>query len=139
MKLMKLIFAFMFVIVTTGCATGYAIYNVTDNPTKSYGNIDLTKEEIKGAIILGGENKDWLMAEKSDGHIVATQNYKGLVAVADIYYNEKTFSIKYNDSHGLSYDPSTQLINKRYNRWIKYLERSIQSALKQFSIMKANK
>ena len=105
-----------------GCRSN-PVYNVDTAP------IDVSakhsSKQIKKAIITAGSSLGWKMKEKKKGHIVGTLFLRKFVAIVDIRYNNKSYSITYKDSKNLNYDGKN--IHKNYNGWIKNLDRRIQS------------
>ena len=105
-----------------GCKSN-PVYNVDNAP------IDVSakhsSKQIKKAIITAGSSLGWKMKEKKKGHIVGTLFLRKFVAIVDVRYNNKSYSITYKDSKNLNYDGKN--IHKNYNGWIKNLDRRIQS------------
>lgn len=104
-----------------GCKSN-PVYNVDNTP------IDVSakhsSKQIKKAIISAGSSLGWKMKAKKKGHIVATLFQRRHVAIVDIHYNKKSYSITYKDSKNLQYDGKS--IHKFYNKWIRNLDRRIQ-------------
>lgn len=105
-----------------GCKAN-PVYNVDNAP------IDVSakhsSKQIKKAIITAGSSLGWKMKAKKKGHIVATLFLRKFVAIVDIRYNKKSYSITYKDSKNLKYNGTS--IHKNYNGWIRNLDRRIQS------------
>ena len=111
-------------IFLTGCKS-LPVYNVENAP------IDVSakhsSKNIKNSIMRAGVALGWNMKAKKRGHIVATLFLRKFVAIVDIRYNKKSYSITYKKSQGLQYDGTN--IHKNYNGWIKNLDRGIQAQL----------
>ncbi len=111
-------------IFLTGCKS-LPVYNVENAP------IDVSakhsSKNIKKSIMQAGVALGWNMKAKKRGHIVATLFLRKFVAIVDIRYNKKSYSITYKKSQGLQYDGTN--IHKNYNGWIKNLDRGIQAQL----------
>ena len=86
-----------------------------------------TSQEIENAIIRAGRTLGWVMKIKKDGHVLASLYLRTHVAIVDITYDKKTYSIKYKDSTDLDYDGNN--IHSNYNGWIENLNRAIQMQL----------
>lgn len=118
----SVIFITAALVFLAGCRS-MPVYNVESSP------IDVSakhsSKQIKKAIITAGSSLGWKMKEKKDGHIVGTLFLRKFVAIVDIRYNNKSYSITYKDSKGLQYDGKN--IHKNYNGWIRNLDRRIQN------------
>ena len=113
----SVIFITAALVFLAGCRS-MPVYNVESSP------IDVSAK-IKKAIITAGSSLGWKMKEKKKGHIVGTLFLRKFVAIVDIRYNNKSYSITYKDSKGLQYDGKN--IHKNYNGWIRNLDRRIQN------------
>ena len=108
----------------TGCRSGM-VKNVND---AAFTLSDKQSEaDVKKAIIRSGTFLGWQMKGTRPGHIKATLILRKHVAIVDITYNKKTYSIKYKDSTNLNYDGES--IHSNYNNWIINLDRRIQVEL----------
>lgn len=83
--------------------------------------------DIKKVIISSGAGLGWQMKAKKAGHIIGTLYLRKHVAVIDIKYTKKDYSITYKDSTNLDYDGKN--IHKNYNGWVQNLNRQIQARL----------
>jgi len=120
-----LILAFVAAISLSACTT-QPIMNVTEAQvvtSKSNPSLD----EIRQAIIRAGTQLGWQMKAERPGHIVGSLSLRTHVAVVDIDYDRKSYSIKYKDSTNLEYNGST--IHRNYNGWIQRLDQGIKSQL----------
>lgn len=111
-------------IFLAGCRAA-PVYNIDNAP------IDVSSKhsskDVKKAIISAGKSLGWKMKAKKKGHIVATLFLRKFVAIVDIKYNTKSYSITYKDSKNLKYDGAN--IHKNYNGWIRNLDNRIQAQL----------
>ena len=107
-----------------GCKTN-PVYNVDNAPIDVSGKH--SSKQIQKAIISAGKSLGWKMRAKKKGHIVATLFVRKHVAIVDIRYSTKSYSITYKDSKGLNYDGNN--IHKFYNSWVQNLDNRIQSHL----------
>jgi len=80
--------------------------------------------KARKAIIAAGTDLGWIMQLVSSGHIVGTLHIRSHTAVVDIFYDNRTHSIRYKDSVDLKYDGEN--IHRRYNTWILNLSNAIQ-------------
>lgn len=91
-----------------------------------------TLEQVRDAILLAGEDKriggSWIMKEAAPGHIVAAIIVRNTYKVAvDIHYTQTEFKMTYKDSENMYH--AGPLIHRKYNGWVKNLEKSIQREL----------
>jgi len=102
------------------------VYNVTDAPlVASKPNPSL--DEVGRAIQRAGVALGWQMKETRPGHMLGTLVLRKHVAVVDVNYSVKSFSIQYKDSTELGYDG--QNIHPNYNGWIQNLDKGIRAQL----------
>jgi len=111
-------------LVLGGCRSN-PILNIQDAPIEI--EAKHSNKDIKKAIVLAGAGLGWKMNAKKKGHIIGTLYLRKHVAVVDIKYTKKNYSIVYNKSENLDYDGTN--IHKNYNGWIMNLNRQIQAQL----------
>jgi hypothetical protein len=113
-------------VLLTACATtGQPVYNVSQSPVVA--SKARTTDDVGKAIIRAGVGLGWQMVADRPGHMVGTLKARTHVAVVDIDYNPKFYSIKYRESSNLNYDGAN--IHRNYNNWIQNLDRQIQVQL----------
>lgn len=112
-------------LVLGGCKAA-PVYNVQDAAVAT-GTTNAGMQDIQKAIIRAGASLGWNMKPAGAGSMIGTLHLRKHVAVVDIRYNAKTYSILYKDSQNLDYDGST--IHNNYNGWIQNLNRAIQTQL----------
>ena len=108
-----------------GCAQ--PIYNVKPTPVATTANKAVTTDDVTKAIVRAGAALGWQMDPDRPGHILGTLVLRTHVAVVDIDYDEKTYSITYKESTNLDYDGTN--IHKNYNGWIQNLDNGIKVQL----------
>ena len=86
-----------------------------------------SSKDIKKAIVRAGVGLGWQMKTKKSGHIVGTLYLRKHVAVINVMYTKKSYSITYKHSENLNYDGTN--IHKNYNSWVVNLNRQIQAQL----------
>ena len=86
-----------------------------------------TSKDIKKAITRAGVGLGWQMKAKKAGHIVGTLYLRKHVAVVNVKYSKKSYSITYKSSEYLDYDGTN--IHQNYNSWVINLNRQIQAQL----------
>ena len=113
-------------ILVSGCTT-QPVYNVSDAPV-SASKPNPTLDDVSKAIVRAGAALGWQMKQTKPGHMLGTLYLRKHVAVVDINYTAKSYSISYRDSTELDYDGTN--IHKNYNGWIQNLDKGIQAQLR---------
>lgn len=93
------------------------VYNVESSPLGA--PADATLAQVTEAISKAGFSLGWQMNPDTPGHMTGTLRLRSHVAVVDITYDTKIFSITYADSSNLKYDG--RIIHKNYNSWVQNL------------------
>ena len=112
-------------LVVVGCKSA-PVYNVQDAAIAS-GTTKADMADIQKAIVRAGSSLGWQMKAAGPGSMIGTLYLRKHVAVVDIRYNTKTYSILYKESQNLDYDGAN--IHSNYNGWIQNLNRAIQTQL----------
>ena len=121
------IIALAFVLVfALGACSSRPIRNVDNDPVVTASK-PATTADVEQAIMRAGAGLGWVMTPARPGLVTGRLALRTHVAVVDITYDAKSFSIKYKDSVNLDYDGGN--IHKNYNGWIENLDRSIRSNL----------
>lgn len=120
----SLVLAGIAVAVLGGCRSA-GIYNVSAAPVVA--NKTVSMEDVQKAIVRAGVGLGWQMKPMEPGLIVGTLNLRTHMAMVNIKYDTKTYSITYKDSNNLDY--SGDSIHKNYNGWIQNLDSGIRSQL----------
>ena len=113
----------------TSCRTGGQIYNVEDSPVTTACGKEPSLDQVTKAIVDAGEGQKWTMAIARPGLIVGTLPVRSHLAVVDIPYSTKSYSITYKNSSNLNYDPDKKTIHNSYADWIKNLDNAIVARL----------
>ncbi|WP_245391411.1 hypothetical protein [Sulfurospirillum barnesii] len=111
-----------------GC-TAAPIYNVESNSVVSNNETNTSLKDVEKAIIRAGAGLGWVMKKVEDGKIQGVLTLRKHVAVVVINYNTKAYSIQYQDSTALDFNPAENTIHKNYNTWIQNLNKAIQVQL----------
>ena len=115
------------VLLLLASCTSRPIVNITDSPIVTTGGRQLTEDQVRKAIVSAGNGLGWVIAPVSPGMVTGTLNLRTHLAVVDIRYTTKSFSIIYKDSTNLHYRNGQ--IHRDYNGWIENLDRDIRSEL----------
>jgi len=121
------ILAACFALLAVGCRIA-PIYNVSGDAVQS-NRPNLTMSDVQKAITRAGATLGWQMEDAGPGHMIGTLHLRNHVAVVDITYDTKSYSIKYKDSTNLQYDAAKGEIHKNYNGWVQNLENGIRVQL----------
>jgi hypothetical protein len=109
-----------------GCNT-MPIQNVAQAPATSASGKQLSKDQVRSAIVRAGAALGWQMKDEGANMLVGTITLRKHSAVIEIPYSATSYSIKYRSSEGL--DESGGNIHKNYNGWIQNLNRGITAQL----------
>lgn len=120
------IFATLMVVILLGACRTVSVYDVRDAAVVS--NVaSVSKEDVRKAIIRAGSALGWQIQENGPNALVGTLKLREHIAVVDIPYSAKQYSIVYKSSTNLNYDGAT--IHSNYNGWIQNLQKGINSQL----------
>lgn len=114
-------------LVLGACATGQPIYNVIDSPVVLAPGKTATNQQIQTAILRAGTRLGWQLQPEGPGKMSGRLSLRQHMAVVDISFNTKTYSIMYRDSSGL--DARDGTIHRNYNGWVQNLDKAIRSEL----------
>lgn len=120
------IFALTVTLLFIGCATTHPVYDVTQAPVVA-NKPNPTMDEIRQAIVRAGITLGWQMNPDRPGHVTGRLLLRTHVAVVDVDYTEKAYSIKYKESTNLDYGDGK--IHRNYNGWIQNLDKAIRIQL----------
>jgi hypothetical protein len=126
MNFKQLLVALGVVVLLAGC-TSRPIVNVTDQPVVTAAGKQLTTDQVRAGIVSAGNASGWVMTPVSPGLISGRFVSVDHVAVVDVRYTEKMYSITYKDSTNLNYKGAQ--IHKAYNAWVETLDRDIRNEL----------
>jgi hypothetical protein len=118
--------ASVLLLLAVGCRGSVPVYNVTDAPVAA-SKPNPSLDEVGKAIQRAGAALGWQMKETKPGQILGTLNLRKHVAVVDVNYSVKSYSIRYKDSTELDYDGGN--IHPNYNGWIQNLDKGIHAQL----------
>lgn len=111
-------------IFLVGCRTS-PVLNIQGAPIQV--SSKHSDEDINKAILRAGATLGWRMRQVDKGHMIGTLSLRDHVAVVDITYSRKSYSISYKDSTNLKYDGTS--IHSNYNGWVMNLDRNIRVQL----------
>lgn len=120
---------FMRTVAATGLAIGLIacsaapIYNVQDTTITTASGKAPRAEDVRGAILGAGAALGWQMKDARPGVLEGRLALRSHVAIVEIPYSARSYSIVYKSSTGL--DESGGNIHKNYNGWVQNLERGI--------------
>ena len=124
-KTLQLAVVFYAAVFLLAACRSSPILNIDNAPI----NISATHSsaDIKKAIIRAGSALGWQMKSDRDGHLLATLILRSHVAIVDITFDKKSYTIMYKDSKNLNYDGTN--IHSNYNGWIQNLNQNIQAQI----------
>lgn len=116
-----------------GCTThGNPIINVENAPVPTGAGKTLTAEQVQQAILRAGPMSGWVIQQEQPGRMMGRAAFGAgdrHVAVVNIQYDAKTYSITYRDSVNLAANPAENKIHKAYNDKVASLDRAIRNEL----------
>ncbi len=96
----------------------------------------MSKSQVKQGIKRALYRRGWQAKDVKSGLIRATytkaSRKTSLKAVINIYYSNKSIRIKYYSSKGFSYDKAAGIIHRRFNGWVKNVEKDIKVEFNAF-------
>ena len=110
----------------TAC-TSAPVRNVPESPVVTGSGKPVTADQVRSAIVRAGNTLGWEMTPNAPGAVTGRLALRGHVAVVDVRYSAKDYSIMYKDSTNLDYGNGQ--IHKNYNGWIENLNRDIRGNL----------
>lgn len=125
MNYKKILVALGVLLLVTGC-TSRPILNIADAPIVTTGGKQLTIDQVRDAIVSAGNGQGWTMTPVLPGLVSGRLNLRDHVAVVDVRFTPKAFSIIYKDSTNLHYQGGQ--VHRNYNGWIENLDREIRNA-----------
>ncbi len=87
----------------------------------------VTVQEVRGAILRAALSKNWQVVEETDQKITLKYVKKVHVAVCDVTYSEKEYTITINPMTTLLRGDNE--VHPKYNQWIRNLDKQIQRQL----------
>ena len=82
-------------------------------------------EVMKKAIVRAATRRRWSAVELKPGTIHCTLLNRTHEVQVDVVYTENNFTIRYVNSQDMDYDPAKRTINRKYNQWVRNLEKEI--------------
>jgi hypothetical protein len=113
-------------VILTAC-TSAPLRNIPDTPVVTGSGKPVTADDVRSAILRAGNALGWVMTPNDPGLVTGRLVLRGHVAVIDVRYSPKDYSITYKDSSNLDYQDGQ--IHRNYNGWIENLNRDIRGNL----------
>lgn len=110
-------------ILLAGCGKGVSIQNIMTPVDKT------NASNVYKAIKVAGSSLGWKITKVAEGNAIGELALRSHIAIVEIPYSAREYSIIYKDSRNLKYDASKQTIHRNYNVWVKRLDGLIQSNL----------
>ena len=115
--------------LTLSACTTAPIMQVKDSPVATASGNAPAKEQVRSAIVRAGAGLGWQMRDEGTDMLVGTIMLRTHVAVVEIPYSPKAYSIRLRSSMNL--DEKDGTIHKNYNGWVQNLTRAINAQLSQ--------
>lgn len=108
-------------LLVSGCLAPQAPCVVKDVPV-----VMREGRQLKDAIIVAAQVKGWTASPAAPGVVRCTLVKGTHKVVVDVKYAaEKSFSIQYVSSENMKYDAAAGTISRKYNQWVRNLDRQI--------------
>jgi hypothetical protein len=117
---------FLAMLALAAC-TSQPIRNVSDTPVVTGTGKPATADQVRAAIVRAGNTLGWQMTPTNPGLVTGRLALRGHIAVVDVRYSPKDYSITYKESTNLDY--MNGQIHRNYNGWIENLDRDIRANL----------
>jgi hypothetical protein len=119
-KFLPIFFLVACLSIAFGCARR-PILEVQDRPF----GINATKEDVIKAITRAGLSRGWQIIQINDDLLEGQLIQRQHTIMVSIPVTETSYSILYKDSENMKGDPESGTIHKRYNTWVRNLEKAI--------------
>ncbi|MDR0828119.1 MAG: hypothetical protein LBN33_09660 [Desulfovibrio sp.] len=116
---------FTLALISMGCKRTVPIESFGNPGLSAYGN--LSKTQVRDAIVRGGSNIGWQMSEERSGLVVGVWKAREHVLTVEIPYSTSAYEIKYRSSVNMNAEGGE--IHSNYNRWVDRLTRNINAEL----------
>ena len=102
-----------------GCMGPVELLHINKEPIA----VKVTQNDVKNIILSAARRRGWVTKQISNGEIQATYTRRKYMAKVNIFYNTRSYTIRYVDSKNLKYDG--QKIHRKYNSLIHSLRKQI--------------
>ena len=110
-----------------GCATVEPIEDVTDAPVVAAKGKTVAPGDVGTAIQRAGQSLGWQLLAEAPGLFTGRRQLRHHLAVVEIEFDERAYSIRYRDSTNL--EAKDGQIHPAYNQWIESLDKAIRAEL----------
>ena len=117
----------LFVLLPLAGCTSKPIMNVSNEPIVVASGRTATMDNVRDSILRAGTKLGWQMTPSTPGVVDGRLSLRDHVAIIDVKYDTRSFSIVYRDSSNLDYRSGQ--IHRNYNGWIENLNREIRAEL----------
>lgn len=132
MKTLNSKFLVLFSVVTLALALGACnkrVSSIQNSESQSVPSNIKSAEQVKRAIVLAGSGLGWIIKDEGKGKLKGTIIVRSHQAVVSIPYSATEYSIIYESSTNLNYNPENNSIHRNYNSWVQNLNQRIQAQL----------
>ncbi len=120
------LFAVVCIAILLGACRVATVYEVKDAAVVA-NKANPTKDDVRKAIVRAGAGLGWQIKDNGPDAMVGTLVLRDHVAVVDIPFSAKQYSITYKSSTNLNYDGTS--IHSNYNGWVQNLSKAISAQL----------
>jgi hypothetical protein len=115
------------VLALAGCARTAPILNLENVPVTTSSGKSLSAQQVRTTIIAAGTSLGWRIIDAGPGRLEGTLNLRTHLAVVEIPYSARAYSVQYKRSENLN--EAAGQIHSNYNGWVQNLDRSIRTEL----------
>lgn len=131
MKMRKTVIFLSMLTILSGCRTT-SILSIENMPVPTMKDgSSVLKERVKQAILAGCSDRGWTARVVGEDMIEADIIVRTYRVKVRIPFSDSHYSILHEDSQGLRYNEQKGTIHRVYNRWVSFLDKSIQKAMRQ--------
>jgi hypothetical protein len=127
----KLSILFVIAMTCAACTRVEPVYNVEDAPVPVSTQQKLSSEQVGKIIAKAALEKGWTATEVKPGLLHCTLQWHGHIAIVDITYSRKDYSIELDSSQNLK--ESDGMIHRKYNERVQELQNEIDKKLSQIA------
>jgi hypothetical protein len=119
-------------------SAAFAAFAVEANPIVETFHLKASNTPIvKRAILKACNDRKWVVKEKEPGELIAVLSSGDRYSLAVlIKYSNEGYSIEYSDSEGMKYNAEKNTIHSSYERWIKTLNKDINTNINSLMAIK---
>ncbi len=117
----------LFVMLPLAGCTSKPIMNISNEAIVVASGRTATMDNVRDSILRAGAKLGWQMTPSAPGMVDGRLSLRDHIAMIDVKYDTRSFSIVYRDSTNLDFRNGQ--VHRNYNGWIENLNREIRTEL----------